>query len=370
MRPLPLPDSLSGYMSRLPLFGPNGEPIFGIPPGETPELVVSYASQLALSDNRDWGHKNLGLEAIHAKGYTGKGQKVAVVDTGISQNHPDLKEGIDHAEDLHGEGPEDRQGHGSHCAGIIGARSNGSGLIGVAPDCRLGSFAGLNSQGWGTDSWLSGGIDRARERGYHIVSCSFGSSGPSPNIRSALKRFTDAGGWAVIAMGNSGPGENTQDYPGAYPEFCGVGALDESNRVATFSSRGTSTDICMPGVRVNSCYKDGKYAILSGTSMATPYMAGCLALFRQYLVDTKQRIPTWLELEPFLKNCTTDLGTPGHDTAYGWGLLNLQKLIDAFPGTTPVPPPPVPPPPVVGLTGRIIYRYVNGVLVEVIGDKL
>jgi len=322
------------------LYSHDGEPIFWIPPGESPQLVVPSAAFLPLVDDRDWGHGPLGLAELHAKGINGHGVKVCVVDTGVSQQHPDLKAGLAGVMSFTGEPAEDGNGHGSHCLGIVGARANDTGLIGAAPGCQLLSAKSLTNQGWGTSSMIANGIDWARLQGADVISLSLGSPEPDEGIHDAIKRADEAGVIVVAAAGNSGPGENTADYPGAFDECLGVAAIDKNLAVASFSSRGRTNDVAAPGVQINSTYKSGRYAVLSGTSMATPYVAGCIALVLAYCKAKGLAKPNRMALLELIRETSKDLDAGGFDTRTGWGLIQPWKIIQKLGGSPPPPPPP------------------------------
>jgi subtilisin family serine protease len=179
---------------------------------------------------------------------------------------------------------------------------------------------------------------------------SLGSSQPDSYTRPAIQYAISKGKWVVAAAGNEGP--NTINYPGAYPEVICVGAVDQQLQPANFTSSNTQVDVAAPGVQIFSTYVGNRYAKLSGTSMATPYVAGCLALVRSAIKKAGKSIPTQTELIKLIHENSRDIFAPGYDTATGAGLIDTAKLIELTAGTPQVPPvppsPPVPPaPPVV-----------------------
>ncbi len=239
-----------------------------------------------LSETMDWGLKLLGVPNAW-KITRGSGVRVAVLDTGADQTHVergDLQGAVENLADFTGSrfGWIDFQGHGTHTAGTIGARQNNLGVIGVAPQCSLLIGKVLGDDGSGTSASVAAGIDWAVSQKADLISMSLGSPEPSPDIHAAILRAVKAGVFVVCAAGNEQDGQaasvDTVGYPARWPETVAVGAVDADGHVASFSSRGPEVDICAPGVDVLSTYLNGGYAKLSGTSMATPFVAGVVAL--------------------------------------------------------------------------------------------
>lgn len=205
----------------------------------------------------------------------GAGVKVAVVDTGVDFDHPDLKvaggfNAIDNAASF-----KDDNGHGTHVAGTIAAQDNDQGVVGVAPDVSLYGVKVLSASGSGTFADVIAGIQWTLENKMDVANFSLGAGQGTQALQEAVQAAT-AGGVAIIAAaGNSG---RAVGFPGAYPEVICIAASDSKDKVAYFSSRGPEVDFIAPGVDVNSTYMGGGYDSLSGTSMATPHVAGLAAL--------------------------------------------------------------------------------------------
>ncbi len=259
----------------------------------------------------------------------GEDVRVAVLDTGIDRNHPDLAEAIEEVRDFTGEGIEDGNGHGTHVAGIIAARRNGEGFAGVAPRCRLLVAKVLRNQGGGIHRWIADAIDWAVEQKADIISMSLGSSQDSPELFAAVHRALAAGRILVCAAGNDGSlFTNAIGYPGRYGSVITVAAHDRNGNPAGFSSRGGEIDVMAPGERIWSTWKDGGYAELSGTSMATPFVAGLAAL-----ILAKHRKPGYHRTpvrnnEEMRAHLLRLAAHPGHhDEARGYGPLLPFRLI-------------------------------------------
>lgn len=307
-----------------------------LPGGEQVAEIVTLQDKG--KDVADWGHKAIDLEAAW-KVTKGKGVVVAVLDTGFDFYHPDLKYryvagGKDFSRSR--SGVWDRMGHGTHCAGIIAADENGSGVVGVAPLAKILPVKVLGDDGSGATSWIAAGIDYAVEQGAHVISMSLGGEGSHQNIHDAIKRAVAKGVIVVAAAGNSGPNNRAPDYPGAHPECVCVAAVDGQLRVARFSSRGPQVDIAAPGVDIQSTYPGGKFARMSGTSMATPYVAGMAAL---YVSAAMERGEKWGP-EDFMKRLgetAKDIDAKGRDNASGAGLMQSVVGVKL---ELPVTPPP------------------------------
>lgn len=210
----------------------------------------------------------------------GQGTTIAILDTGCDLDHPDLQENILKAESFVGDGnPDDRQGHGTHCAGIAAASENGRGFIGVAPKAKLLIGKVLDDSGSGSIEGIAAGIMWAVKNDADIISMSLGASSSHPKLFSAIHEALAAGKIVVCAAGNEGQeGGNSVGYPGRYGSVISVGSYNRAGSTSVFSSKGGEVDLLAPGEAIWSTYKNKGYAVLSGTSMATPFVAGLSAL--------------------------------------------------------------------------------------------
>jgi len=332
------------------------DPERGIPPDELvpDELFVSHA----VGDVADWGHELLDVPEAW-KATKGKGVVVAVLDTGVDLEHRDLKTQIQASRDFTGSrsGPADVNGHGSHTGGVVAAAENETGMVGVAPEARLLNGKVLGDKGSGSSSGIARGIDWAVAEGADVISMSLGGPAPDGYTQAAVRRAEAAGVIVVAAAGNEGPRPGTVGYPGGYPEVVCVGAVDHESRVANFSSRGNQLLIAAPGVNVRSCYPGDRFATMSGTSMATPYVAGVAALWcaSHPEVPKKDRPAAFRRA---LAETARDLAPAGRDTATGYGLVQPAKLVTVIP--TPMPPPAGP--------DKVVLEFGGGV--EFLGRRL
>lgn len=274
----------------------------------------------------DWG-----VSAVHAPDIwsetKGEGVKIAILDTGVDYTHEDLVENIKDGINLTGGDARDymdRQGHGSHVAGIIAASDNEVGVVGVAPKAELYIAKTLGDNGEGSIQAIIEGIAYAIHNKVDIISMSLGTaSNPGRELHRAIQYAHSQGITIVAASGN----ESTQcGYPAAYPEVIAVGAVGQGLQVANFSNYGKELFVSAPGVDIYSTYMNNSYARLSGTSMATPIVSGVIALYIAYC--RKHFLPVTPEsIMQMIATRSDDLGAEGKDFYYGNGLIDAGKLV-------------------------------------------
>lgn len=268
----------------------------------------------------NWGVNDINAPASWQSGLTGKGVKIAIIDSGIA-SHSDLTiaGGINVITGSSGASYTDENGHGTHVAGVIAAQGLNGGVKGVAPDASIYAVKALGSNGEGYTSDIIAGIDWAIQNKMDIISMSMGTTESSTALKNAIDTAYNNGILVVAAAGNdgntSGTGTNIE-YPANYSSAIAVGAVDSNNKRAYFSSTGSKLEVSAPGVDILSTYLNNGYTKMSGTSMATPFVTGDLALLKQ-----KYPSSTNSQLRQLLDNNVKDLGTYGKDSLYGYGLI-------------------------------------------------
>ncbi|WP_343230392.1 S8 family peptidase [Salinilacihabitans rarus] len=236
--------------------------------------VEENGTMEALAQSTPYGIETVRADVAHDGGYTGDGADVAVIDTGIDEDHPDLEANLGAGADFTGTGSwDDDNGHGTHCAGTVAAVDNNEGVVGVAPEATLHAAKVLDSQGSGYYDDIAAGIEWTADQGYDVGSMSLGGSASSV-VEDAVQYADSEGVLLVAAAGNDGPCSDCVSHPAAYPEVVAVSATDENDDLASFSSTGPEIEIAAPGAGVYSTYNDGGYNTLDGTSMACPHVAG------------------------------------------------------------------------------------------------
>ncbi|MFI8967033.1 S8 family peptidase [Streptomyces sp. NPDC053493] len=276
-----------------------------------------------------------------AAGYDGTGTKVAVLDTGADADHPDLKGRIVAAENFtDSDSADDRQGHGTHTLSTVGGTGAASGgrKKGVAPGASLLNGKVLGDSGSGATSWIIAGMEWAVAQGADVVSMSLGNPSETdctdPMSVATAQLARNRRTLFVIAAGNAGPGNNTVSAPGCVPGVLTVGAVDRDDSTASFSSRGPAADvahtlkpeIAAPGVAISAAAAGGRgvyaYQSMSGTSMATPHVAGAAAV-------VKQRHPDWTaqQIKAALVS-SADSAVPGDAREVGGGRLDVKAATE------------------------------------------
>lgn len=290
-----------------------------------PDLIRGPESDvLPLAGEANWGMSKFDVDRLRSIA-NGSGVIVGVIDTGLDTNHPDFVGKDVEARDFTGSssGSRDRNGHGTHCTGTIGAKNE---AIGVAPGCGLRHGKGLGDSGSGGGIGIAAAMRWCVEQGATILSLSLGSSSRDPNIDEAGAELTEKGIWCVCAAGNSGGNTGNVDFPGRLPWALSIAAVDSNLRVASFSSAGAKIETAGAGVNIWSTRPGGGYQQMSGTSMATPFVAGVLALYRSALIKLGKPIPNTEGIRKMLVNDSMDVHDPGIDRRVGPGTINPLLL--------------------------------------------
>ncbi|MEW4369132.1 S8 family peptidase [Paenibacillus kandeliae] len=281
------------------------------------------------NEQASWGYGAVDAQLAMNKNYTGKGVKVAVLDTGIS-THSDLKIAggvslVDYTSSY-----ADDNGHGTFVAGVIGAQNNGQGLIGEAPDASIYAVKILDTQGNGSTEDLASGINWAIQNKMDIVNMSIAFPQDSPTVEQMLQTAHNQGILLIAAAGNKGTTDTTQDtieYPAKSSYVMAVTAVDDNLERASFSATGAEADVAAPGDNIVSTSSNGRYELRDGTSVAAPFVTGLAATLKQaYPQLTNDQLRHLIEVN------SIDLGTTGRDNLYGYGMVSFQHVFD--PGAT------------------------------------
>ncbi|MCR6595588.1 S8 family serine peptidase [Bacillus halotolerans] len=277
-----------------------------------------------LSENADtsgnfeqWNLEPIQVKQAWKEGLTGKNVKIAVIDSGISP-HDDLSISGGYSAVSYTSSYKDDNGHGTHVAGIIGAKHNGYGIDGIAPEAQIYAVKALDQNGSGDLQGLLKGIDWSIANGMDIVNMSLGTSSDSQILHDAMDKAYEKGVLLVAASGNEGNGKPV-NYPAAYSSVVAVSATDQHNQLAAFSTTGNQVEFSAPGTDITSTYLHQYYATGSGTSQATPHAAAMFALL-------KQRDPgnTNVQLRALMQKNIVDLGMTGRDQQFGYGLIRYK----------------------------------------------
>ena len=253
--------------------------------------------------------------------------EIAVLDTGIDLDHPDLEAKLLPGWDaVHGDAvPADDNGHGTFVAGVAAGRSdNGTGTAGVAWRSRIIPVKVLAANGSGNDADVVEGIQWAVAHGADVINLSLGGEGRSAAIDQWVDYALDHDVAVVAAAGNDGV--DTPNYPAASPGVVSVGATDHTGQLAHFSNWGDTVDLVAPGMDIASTANGGGYAVGDGTSFACPLTAGVLALLRAVEPDLLAR-----DAANRIVNSAKDIAGQGRDPQTGRGLLDAAATVGAKP---------------------------------------
>jgi len=306
--------------------------------GDHPHVryVEENGTMQALAQSLPWGQDRVDSEVAHSNGDTGDGADIAILDTGIDSDHPDLTANIGAGKAFvtcstrggcrYGAKPadntcytswDDDNDHGSHCAGIADAVDNSQGVVGTSTKATLHAVKVLDKCGSGSFSDIAAGVEYVADQGWDVGSMSLGASSSSEALRDACQYAHDKGVFLVGAAGNSGPCTDCVGYPAAYDTVMAVSATTESDTLAEFSSTGPEVEIAAPGDTVNSTIPGG-YDEFSGTSMSCPHVAGAAG---QLMANGA----TNTEVRDTLKSTAEDIGLGGNEQ--GSGLLDVAAAL-------------------------------------------
>jgi subtilisin len=315
------------------------------------DAQVSIAGHSASTDEyiSSWSVDHIQADLVHGRNNKGSQIKVCILDTGMDRNHPDLSGRFAAGKDfVNGDNnPMDDHGHGTIVAGILAAILDEEGVVGVAPEASLYIGKVLNSGGGGLFSDVIAGIEWCVDNHVQIISMSFASSIDSPSVKSAVNAAYNSGALLVGAAGNSGNCAATGDtirYPAKYSSVIAVGATFEDDTRTCISATGSTLELMAPGFQIMSTYPNNQYTMLnSGTSFATPHVAGAAALvwnsdetlWRSLGYTNGDGIWTNVEIRTVLDSTALDLYVDGRDKKSGFGLVSVDiaalHLVPSFP---------------------------------------
>ncbi len=307
---------------------------FYIPPDLVRGPTTEPGEMLAMAGEANWGMNKFGVDRLRAI-TKGKGQITGAIDTGIDKDHPMLASNFLAAKDFTGSryGFADRNGHGTHVSGTIFGNNP---LMGVAPEAKGVHGKGLGDSGSGGGSGIAAAMLWCVAQGAEVLSMSLGSSGQDTTITNTMKELAQKGIWIIAAAGNSGQNTPDVDWPGRSPYCISVAALNSDLSVASFSNSGAKIDTSGAGVGIWSARPGGGLQQMSGTSMATPFIAGILTLIRGALKLSGKAIPEIFGLRELIFRKSTDIGPVGDDRRSGPGWLTPALLELGLVKTPPI----------------------------------
>jgi len=300
-------------------------------PTTSPTPTPTPTSTPTPTQTTPWGITKIGAPLVWASNNRGDSIRVAVLDTGIDITHTDLTV-LGGANFIRtAKSYNDDNGHGTHCAGIIAALDNSYGVVGVAPEVDLYAVKVLDRRGSGAISGIIAGIEWCITNNMDVLSMSFGSSVPSTTLEAECSIAYQAGLVLVASAGNSYAGTDTVGYPAHYDTVIAVGATDNNDVIASFSSTGPSLSVVAPGVSIYSTYKGNTYATMRGTSMACPHTSGTVALIlAEYTNLTPQEVKNQLQDTAYFNS--EKMGTEPNDV-YGYGRIDASLACTTTPSS-------------------------------------
>jgi len=250
---------------------------------------------------------------------------VAVVDTGVDPNHPWFANHLVPGQSFAGAAGDsgDGHGHGTHVAGIVRQ---------AYPSARIMPIRVMDDRGVGSDYSISAGIVWAAENGAKVINLSLGGPGRSASLDTAVEYARSLDVVVVAAAGNSGEHGSPVMFPAAHDLAVAVAAVDGASNAASFSNRGFYVDVAAPGVGVISSLPGGGFGGMSGTSMAAPHAAGVFALLRSLRSDLDAA-----SVIKHVESTSRDVGAPGRDDVYGWGVVDAPRAAGEVGNVVPAP---------------------------------
>lgn len=292
------------------------------PLAATPPLTQEYSDS--------WGVSRIGGNYAAATGITGAGIKVAILDSGIDYNHPDLKDnykgGYNFAYDNNDPFDDGYISHGTHIAGIIGARNNGTGVVGVAPEVSLYAVKVLGGMVMGDLSDILAGMEWAISNKMDVINMSIGAPIDSAAFKDVCDRAYQAGIIVVAASGNTK--SNSIEFPAAYDSVIAVSSTNQDDSFSSFSNYAPKNELSAPGAAITSTMRGGGYGSMNGTSQSAAHVTGAAAiLLAKGVADGNNDGRRADDVRTLLATSAKDLGDPGRDQYFGFGRVDLEKAL-------------------------------------------
>lgn len=257
----------------------------------------------------------------------GEDVKIAVIDTGCDLYHPDIKNNLLQGKNFveKNTDPIDRCGHGTHCAGTIAAENNGIGMVGVAPKSKIIPVKALDDNGQGNINNIVEAIRWSADNSADIISMSLGSPNSLSSLENAIQYAANKGCIIFCAAGNNGPDTDIM-YPAKYNNTIAIGAIDRNLNRTNFTCSGETLDFLAPGHEILSCVPGNSYALMSGTSMSTPFAVGCAALLLSYYKSKNKshmlkNIDNYIDIFKKKARSLADTSYSGIKKYEGYGIL-------------------------------------------------
>ena len=323
-------DNLNTVYSFIP--SENIETIF--PDYEFELFYIDYPDITSdIEFDSQWYLDKINADAIRKRGLSGKGIKIAIIDSGINFSHPDFNQSnilqgyncTFGAEDINDY--SDNIGHGTMVAGIIAAQTdNELDIAGIASNAQIIPIKITDSNSLNISSIFLG-LEKALETDCDIINMSFGGAITDEEALSVLKGYIDEaeekGIIVVAAVGNSGHTDNAMNYPAGFDNVIGVGSVDEDLSSSYFSQKNESVFVSAPGDNIISLFKNNSTTTGLGTSLSAPIVTAVIAIIKEVRPEC-----TLQEIKELLKNTSVDYGSEGYDINYGYGILNVENIVE------------------------------------------
>lgn len=308
---------------------PATAPSEGAPAGSTRAMARLRTMAAAGPEAEQFGASQWGLAALHVGAAwamtRGSGTRVAIIDTGVDASHPDLAGRLAAPQtDLVGDGQVgDPHGHGTFLAGIVGAKQDRTGVVGVAPAASLLSFRVLDAQGEGDAASVANGILAAVDAGADVLNLSLGAPSNSPAVAQAVAYAVQKGATVVAAGGNERQDGNPTTYPAALPGVLAVTGVGASGYTSRYCNTGPYIDLGAPGEDILSTLTGGGWAYAEGSSLATAFASGVAALVR----SANPALERAQVDDALVRSARDDPWRAGRDDVFGYGVVQADRAV-------------------------------------------